>query len=369
MSKSNKSKRYNDYYLINTDDMGEVDFDLPVPREKRSRMICCSITILCILLFVLFILVFVIVPVIFMNVKALQTTLIFTRFGLHNKEEYFETQRFPSYRNRYVTIRNNKTCEEKKLGVWHILPNNLALDEFYGRPIDYDELLLNSNYSVLIYFHGTGEDRADSKRKYKVFSQFFHVITFDYRGYGDSSKGNVSEENVIIDSIELYKWVQNRTKSAIYVSGHSLGASIATQTVAKMQNDSNISTKGLIIESGFTNLQDELYVHPISKFLSWLPWFSATILDPLRKNGFLFETDRFIATLNCPVMILHAEDDYEIPVKFGRKLYEIASNRNITTIYHEFEKKLEYGHTGIYADPFMNLYIQQFIDTTKPTVG
>ncbi|CAH1113240.1 unnamed protein product [Psylliodes chrysocephalus] len=369
-SKQNKHRRYHDYYLINDNEMGEVDFDLPIPQEKRSRCICYTITILCILFFIFFIVTYVVLPLIFMNSKTLQSALIFTRFGLHNEEKYFKTQRLPAYKNRYVTLENTRNNQEETLGLWHILPDDLAYKTIYDKPVDFDQALLHSQYSVLIYFHGTGEDRADNRYKYRIFTPFFHVIAFDYRGYGDSSSGEISEENVVNDCIELYKWVRNKTTSDVYVWGHSLGAAIAADTVAKFENEYKIKTKGLVLESAFTNLHDELYVHPLTKLLSWVPWFTATVVDPLTKNGFLFETDKHISTITCPMMILHAEDDDEIPVKFGRKLYEIASARNIsTTIYHEFAKKEERGHVGIYDDTYMNLYVKNFLEVVNTTVG
>nr|XP_023019045.1 monoacylglycerol lipase ABHD12-like isoform X2 [Leptinotarsa decemlineata] len=182
--------------------------------------------------------------------------------------------------------------------------------------------------------------------------------------YADSSPGSLSETAVVNDCVQLYYWVKNRTLSPIYVWGHSLGSALATRTVASLEN-SGIHTYGLVLESAFTNLRDELYVHPFGKIFAWLPWFSATILEPLERNGFIFNTSSNILEVTCPIMILHAQDDPEVPCEFGRQLYEIASKRspkaNSTTVYHEFDADLDYDHIYIYQDPFLKYYIMDFM--------
>lgn len=82
-------------------------------------------------------------------------------------------------------------------------------------------------------------------------------------GYADSSSGALSEKAVVNDCLQIYKWVQNRTNSPIYIWGHSLGAALATHTVVTL-NDLRYP-KGLILESAFTSLRDEMYVHPYAK--------------------------------------------------------------------------------------------------------
>lgn len=56
------------------------------------------------------------------------------------------------------------------------------------------------------------------------------------------------------------------------------------------------------------------------QFFAWLPWFKATVLNPLKRNHFIFDSANNIRNLTSPIMILHAEDDHIVPVKFGRKV-------------------------------------------------
>lgn len=51
-----------------------------------------------------------------------------------------------------------------------------------------------------------------------------------------------------------------------------------------------------------------------------LPWFSFTVVEPMQENNLKFENDRHILNVDCPILILHAEDDLVVPYKLGRKV-------------------------------------------------
>ncbi|CAH1983483.1 unnamed protein product [Acanthoscelides obtectus] len=276
---------------------------------------------------------------------------------------YFTEYYFPAYRNLYVPVLDLDRITKHVLGVWHILPVETAFVALNDTNFDFDKALADTKYDVIMYFHGTGEARSDSSRKYQLLSYYFHVIAFDYRSYADSSKGTLTEARVVNDCKQLYSWIRNKTQANIYVWGQSLGSSLAANTVLQVEKD-GLQPKGLILESAFTSFEDELYVHPYGKIFAWLPWFYVTVVKPLRENGFIFDTSSYLKKIKCSVMILHAQDDSVVPYRFGRKLYEISSNRTgtaATSIYHEFDASLEYNHYFIYQDPFLKYYIMQFI--------
>ncbi|KAJ8944122.1 hypothetical protein NQ318_013304 [Aromia moschata] len=357
----NNNNRYNDYYLVNDLDMDEIGFDERPKKRCSRRCKIVLITVFLCTLAIIFLIIFVGLPLIFMNFITIQRILIFTHFNLQTTEEYFETYRLPAFKNKYITVKDLDGSTNQSLGAWQMLPVELAYKALHDEYFDYEKALLNSNYSVLIYFHGTGEDRSDNIRQYQLFRYYFHVIAFDYRSkylynYNQLwlrplntvfAEGLLSEKEVVNDCVQLYKWVLNKTNSPIYIWGHSLGSALATSTVAELEN-SKIYSKGLILESAFTSLHDELYVHPYGKIFSWLPWFAVTILNPLHKNGFIFNTASNILNISCPIMILHAQDDSIVPYQFGEKLYEIASNRSEeahnTTFFYMFNKTLDYNH-------------------------
>lgn len=40
----------------------------------------------------------------------------------------------------------------------------------------------------------------------------------------------------------------------------------------------------------------------------------------MQDNNLKFENDRHILNVDCPILILHAEDDLVVPYKLGRKV-------------------------------------------------
>ena len=64
-------------------------------------------------------------------------------------------------------------------------------------------------------------------------------------------------------------------------------------------------------------------------------------------------TDKRIAMITCPVLILHAEDDTTVPFKLGVALYEAAlKSRDETEVeFIRFPSELHYGHKDICRDP------------------
>ncbi|RZC39307.1 monoacylglycerol lipase ABHD12-like [Asbolus verrucosus] len=213
------------------------------------------------------------------------------------------------FRNLYVSVKEENSNNIISLGTWHMLPYNLEDKAITAKNFDFDEALKNAT-SVLLYFHGTGEDRSSSLKKYNIFRYFFHVVAFDYRSYADSTYGELSESAVVNDCVQLYEWLTRRTLAPIFIWGHSLGAALATRSTAVLRSKPEIPQPiGLILEAPFTKMSDELYVHPYGKIFAWLPWFEATVIKPLQKNGFIFDNSKNILSIEIPVMILCAEDD------------------------------------------------------------
>lgn len=44
-------------------------------------------------------------------------------------------------------------------------------------------------------------------------------------------------------------------------------------------------------------------------------------VEPFYKNNLRFESDKHITKIDCPIMILHAEDDGVIPVFLAEKVW------------------------------------------------
>lgn len=89
-----------------------------------------------------------------------------------------------------------------------------------------------------------------------------------FLGYGDSSQLDPTEKSVVEDSLFIYNWVTNKTLRHVFVWGHSLGTSISTHMISMLKENIR-KPVGLILESPFNNLQEEIREHPLSTVSSF----------------------------------------------------------------------------------------------------
>ncbi|CAG9816219.1 unnamed protein product [Phaedon cochleariae] len=348
-----------------------------LPMRNKSRS-CCTKCLLGTLLYVfvlvllLFVIVFVIIPVVFKYSIGIQRNIIFPSWLIQPKNySDIEALGIKGVQNFYVTVDRedipSHTSVEKNvtLGVWQILPYEILSELIDNEEYNYEGVLNNGNYSILMYLHGNGMDRTGGIETYEVLRKQFHIFAVDYRGYGDSSMAEMTETHIVEDMVQFYKWLMKRTNSKIFIWGHSLGTGVGTHLLANLKKE-NISSMGLILETPFTSVTDVMITHPIIKVFSFLPWFRTTLIDPMVSNDFNFESKKYILDVDCPIMILHAKDDTIIPHKFATELYNIAVNNrngdyqgNIT--YHLFDAGRGYDHFFIYRAPELPNYIDNFV--------
>ena len=84
------------------------------------------------------------------------------------------------------------------LGAWHVMPMSSKIIPS-NNVDDHFKTNVENNAIVVLYLHGNTNDRATGYRVglYNLLaSHGYHVVTFDYRGYGDSY-GDPSELNVV----------------------------------------------------------------------------------------------------------------------------------------------------------------------------
>ncbi|EFO17202.2 hypothetical protein LOAG_11300 [Loa loa] len=253
-----------------------------------------------------------------------------------------------------------------RLGCWHILPSEIAVN--YRDPVlnarEMERLMATSDNPVIIYLHGNSFDRSQSSRcgLYNLLANMgFHVLALDYRGYGDSN-GSPSEHGLIEDAKEIFRYARSHSSSNnIYLWGHSMGTAIAT--AAAMQfSEKGSPPAGLILESPFNNLNDAVTHHPYTIPFRWLPWFKKMVLESLDRSGLDMSTDYRITKVNCPVLILHAEDDHIIPLQLARKLRDsaLAAKRDVTL--KEFDASRNFYHKFIYLADELPEILRRFTE-------
>ncbi|GFN85064.1 monoacylglycerol lipase abhd12 [Plakobranchus ocellatus] len=264
-------------------------------------------------------------------------------------------------RHFYLNVEDNVT-----VGTWHVLPKSLQ-DEIEHISWDEYEDQLRNGKKVFLYLHGNSGTRGSHHRVqlYKLLADLdFHVVTLDYRGYGDST-GVPTEEGVVKDAYFVYKWLKQRVGgSNIFLWGHSLGTGVTTK-LAKILCDEGDEPAGVVLEAPFNNMQDAATYHPFAFPYRRLPWFEWIFLQSLGDQGIYFKSDESISSVTPHILILHAKDDLVVPFHLGKKLYHKAkatrTEKTKTVEFVPFEANLGYGHKLIYQAPEMADIIRQFI--------
>uniref|UniRef100_A0A665TVN2 Lysophosphatidylserine lipase ABHD12 n=1 Tax=Echeneis naucrates TaxID=173247 RepID=A0A665TVN2_ECHNA len=298
--------------------------------------------------------VYISIPLIIKLCPSIQAKLVFLNFV---RIPYFIDLKHPSDQGL------NHTCNfylepevGLKIGVWHTVPAQMW-KEAQGKEGNWYDSTFSSNHPVILYLHGNAGTRGGDHRVqlYKVLSSLgYHVVTFDYRGWGDSD-GSPSEEGMTSDALFIYDWLKQRLdKMPLFIWGHSLGTGVATNLVRRLC-DRGSPPDALILESPFTNIREEAKSHPFSMVYRYLPGFDWFFLDAITANNIRFASDENVNHISCPVLILHAEDDGVVPFHLGKKLYKIASQSKSLSGHKvhfvPFSSSLAYKHKFIYRSP------------------
>ncbi|XP_054049916.1 lysophosphatidylserine lipase ABHD12 isoform X7 [Rissa tridactyla] len=230
---------------------------------------------------------------------------------------------------------------------------------------------LGSSHPVILYLHGNAGTRGGDHRVelYKVLSSLgYHVVTFDYRGWGDSI-GSPSERGMTYDALHVFDWIKARSgDNPVYIWGHSLGTGVATNLVRRLC-ERETPPDALILESPFTNIREEARSHPFSVIYRYFPGFDWFFLDPITTSGIKFANDENVKYISCSLLILHAEDDPVVPFHLGKKLYNIAATsrsfRDYKVQFVPFHTDLGYRHKYIYRSPELPRILREFLGKSE----
>jgi abhydrolase domain-containing protein 17 len=174
-------------------------------------------------------------------------------------------------------------------------------------PVDGDTLaavwLANpaARFTVL-YSHGNAEDLGgDGPLLQALHDRGFAVLAYDYRGYGRST-GRPSERKAYADESAAYAWLTREMHippGRIIVHGRSLGGGPAAELASREP------VAGLVLESTFTSA------------LAVSAWGRIFPFDS-------FRTARRLASVRCPVLVIHGTADRVIPFAVGQRLHALA---------------------------------------------
>ena len=249
-----------------------------------------------------------------------------------------------------------------KIGAWYLEPEG------------------KSNNSSILYLHGVKGTRGRSHRVelYKILLKAgYHILTIDYRGFGDATDTSEDEDTVVQDAREALTWLREKVGKSckIFVWGHSMGTGVASHAVAKEFIEKGFETQvdGVVLEAPFNNFTDELIFYtkntsnPIAKSALSALYSSTGETLPgalLSLFNMKFNSDSWVPYIKCPVLILHAKEDAKIPFSLAEKLFNdvIAAGKTDVT-FHAFEEGIE--HHTIYNSKKLPSIIKEFTDNSE----
>ena len=161
---------------------------------------------------------------------------------------------------------------------------------------------------VIAYFHGNADNLHRWGKIANAYTKFgYDVLVMDYRGYGKSS-GPRNEDYLYSDAQFFYDFAKDHYgEKKIIVYGRSLGGSFAVKIAAENE------PKAVILEATFFNLQDIVN--------RWLPKKVTDKVSPTMTYHFL--SNENISKVEVPLYHFHGTKDNVVPLKSGKKLFEI----------------------------------------------
>lgn len=161
---------------------------------------------------------------------------------------------------------------------------------------------------TMLFFHGNAGNISHRLDSIRIFNTLgLSILIMDYRGYGQS-EGKVSEAGTYLDAEAAWQYLVEDKRidpQTIILFGRSLGGAVAAHVAEK-------HTPGaLVVESAFTSVPDmaaRLY-----------PVFPVRLLA-----RFKYDTRKALASVSCPVLIIHSPDDEIITFENGRLLFAAA---------------------------------------------
>jgi uncharacterized protein len=160
----------------------------------------------------------------------------------------------------------------------------------------------------LLYFQGNGGNLAGRVDRFKALTADGDgLLALSYRGYGGSA-GTPTEDGLLRDGEAAYEALVSRagTPERIVVIGESLGTGIAVAVAAKHK------VAALVLEAPYSATVD------VAAARYWMFPVRLLMRDQMRS-------DKRIADVHCPILMLHGEADGVIPIRFGEGLFSLAN--------------------------------------------
>jgi uncharacterized protein len=190
---------------------------------------------------------------------------------------------------------------------------------------------------AVLYFHGnSGSLQRWGDVAENFVSRGYDLFILDYRGYGKSSGSIASEQQLIEDGEQAYRYLSQRyTPQNIVIYGRSLGTGLAAQIAQRHP------PKMLILETPYVSLTDLT-----QRFYPYIPGF--LLKFPMR-------TDLALPQINNPIYLIHGTADEVVPYDSSEKLLPlIRTSKELISIPGG-------AHNGLRTTPLYNAALDRFL--------
>jgi uncharacterized protein len=200
----------------------------------------------------------------------------------------------------------------------------------------------------VVHFHGNGENLTTHFNYFRWMTTLgFDYLIFDYRGYGQSSDEQATQEKTVQDGLAVFNYIhQQFAPTQLVAIGQSLGSNVLVRTLQEIPLDHQ--PQMVVLDSSFTSYQSAA-----SSALSQR-WF----LYPLIPLAYLAIDDTFSAqktydkTPKIPALFFHGTKDTLINKENGIENYEMWPG----------PKALVLNEGGLHTSAFGD---QRFINSNK----
>ncbi|MBI4671675.1 MAG: alpha/beta fold hydrolase [Chloroflexi bacterium] len=185
---------------------------------------------------------------------------------------------------------------------------------------------LNDDHAtLLIYCHGflSGKNYLHIQRWAELLADDMDVITFDFRGHGESGGATTLGENELLDLDAVAQYAQRFGYQRIIVMGSSMGGAVAIRYAADSTRVDGVITLGAFAHGRFSIWALSglgLLQIPLSRAV--IRHAYATRIERARPP---YAPRDFVSQISPrPLLILHGEYDNLIPLSHARALYANA---------------------------------------------
>ncbi|MGH6837052.1 MAG: alpha/beta hydrolase [Methylocella sp.] len=165
-----------------------------------------------------------------------------------------------------------------------------------------------AGHPLILYFHGNGGALVDRVPRFRAFiASGYGLLAISYRGYGGST-GSPTQGGLMEDGETAYRQARARGYDGdrIVLMGESLGTGVAIALAARHK------AVALVLDSPFSSAVEVAAAHYSIFPVNWL------MLDR-------FRSDLAIGDVHIPILVLHGDEDYVIPISSARRLFALAN--------------------------------------------